>query len=86
MSSLSGWVAELSEPNRKCLCFFSVADVPLAERLTGGGKKVSSENNQKKLQRPLLLTHITLLGEPMDEPGGEMEASDSRRCCRGAKR
>lgn len=31
------------------------------------------------------LTHITLLGEPMDEPGGEMEASDSRRCCRRVK-
>lgn len=28
-----------------------------------------------------LLTHITLLGEPMDEPGGEMEVSDRRLCC-----
>lgn len=24
---------------------------------------------------------MTLLGEPMDEPGGEMEASDRRLCC-----
>lgn len=28
-----------------------------------------------------LLTHITLLGEPMEEPGGEMEVSDRRLCC-----
>lgn len=34
-----------------------------------------------ELQSPDLLTHITLLGEPIEEPGGEMDASDRRLCC-----
>lgn len=33
-----------------------------------------------------LLTHITLLGEPMEEPGGEMDASDRRLCCEGKQK
>lgn len=28
-----------------------------------------------------VLTHITLLGEPMEDPGGEIEASERRLCC-----
>lgn len=28
-----------------------------------------------------VLTQITLLGEPMEDPGGEIEASERRLCC-----
>lgn len=28
-----------------------------------------------------VLTHITLLGEPIEDPGGEIEASERRLCC-----
>ena len=40
-----------------------------------------SKKVTKSCKSDKLLTHMTLLGEPMDEPGGEMEASDRRLCC-----
>ena len=34
-----------------------------------------------RLASDWLLTQMTRLGEPIDEPGGEMEVSDRRLCC-----
>lgn len=37
--------------------------------------------SDQKTEGQRLLTHITRFGEPIEDPGGEMDVSDRRLCC-----
>ena len=77
VSSLSGRC--LTNEGYGCILCFRCGHCAFRGELGGSyGKKKKATKSWKSYK---LLTHMTLLGEPMDEPGGEMEASDRRLCC-----